>query len=331
LDFWVYAADGCDPEKCFKFLGCGKKAKPNASIGIDTFSLLRSKQHSFMQINDCPFPLMESVVRRVLNEFGAIDLLFLSYTGAGSYPQCWDNYDATQKQKYGKIKANKMLDWGVKTLNLVKPKYYMPYAGEYTLSGFLSSLEKYKHTPSKTEALEFYKTHYKQGIGFCLNQEQYFDIQTSKTSSQYIEEDKSSKEEYIKKVLSKIKFPYEHDDEVTLSMILELLPTALQRYYKKRKELRFSTKTIIFIYLMENMVLKIHNDSDTHEIIHEENIAKCDRFVTYRMHPKLLLRILKGPRYAHINNAEIGSHIRFTRKPEIYERKLYYSMNFFHG
>jgi len=35
--------------------------------------------------------------------------------------------------------------------------------------------------------------------------------------------------------------------------------------------------------------------------------------------------------YAHWNNAEIGSHIEFERQPEIYERKLYYSMNFFHA
>lgn len=331
LEIYVYAADGCDPESCFKFLGCGKKSKPNASIGIDTFSLLRTKQHNFLQINDCPFPLMQNTLQSVLDKFGVIDLLFLSYTGAGSYPQCWSHYSTLEKEHFGKVKRSKFIDWGIKTLKFVQPKYYMPYAGEYTLSGFLSSLEKYKFTPSKEEALEIYKSAYKEGTGFCLNQKQYFDIQTLTTSAPYVPIDVERKEKYINNVLSKIKFPYEYDDEVTLEMILKLLPEAFKRYCRKRKELRFETETKIFIYLIENKVLKIHNNSELYEVVSEEEIANCNRFVTYRMHPKLLLRVLKGPKYAHINNAEIGSHIEFTRKPEIYERKLYYSMNYFHG
>jgi len=53
--------------------------------------------------------------------------------------------------------------------------------------------------------------------------------------------------------------------------------------------------------------------------------------IKYYNNSSLLYRILRGPKYGHMNNAEGGSHIEFTRKPEIYERKLYYSMNFFHA
>ena len=56
-----------------------------------------------------------------------------------------------------------------------------------------------------------------------------------------------------------------------------------------------------------------------------------NKYVSYKVDYKLLNRILKGPRFAHWNNAEIGSHIEFSRRPEIYERKLYYSMSFFHA
>ena len=47
LDFHLYAADGCDPEACFKFFGCGKMSNPSKSVGIDTFSLLKSDKHFF--------------------------------------------------------------------------------------------------------------------------------------------------------------------------------------------------------------------------------------------------------------------------------------------
>ena len=77
-------------------------------------------------------------------------------------------------------------------------------------------------------------------------------------------------------------------------------------------------------------MVKISADGSGYEVINERDFND-DRCVTYKLDFKLLKRILMGPRYAHWNNAEIGSHIEFTRKPEIYERKLYYSMNFFHA
>lgn len=41
-------------------------------------------------------------------------------------------------------------------------------------------------------------------------------------------------------------------------------------------------------------------------------------------------KLLMGPRYAHWNNAEIGSHLKFFRKPNIFEKNVYGSMVYFH-
>jgi len=66
---------------------------------------------------------------------------------------------------------------------------------------------------------------------------------------------------------------------------------------------------------------KISCKGDGFEIIDQENFND-ERYVTYNVDFKLLYRILRGPRYAHWNNAEIGSHIMFSRRPEVYERGL---------
>ena len=42
-------------------------------------------------------------------------------------------------------------------------------------------------------------------------------------------------------------------------------------------------------------------------------------------------KILMGPRYAHWNNAEIDSHLKFFRKPNIFEREIYNNFLFFHS
>lgn len=331
FDLYIYAADDCNPELCFKFFGCGKMSNPSKSTGIDTFSVLKSKEKTFIQINDCPYPLMRGTLNKIKSQFPNIDLLFTSYTGAGSYPQCWSQYSNDEKlNKYGIVKKQKFLDWGLGILNILKPKYYVPYAGQYVLSGFLSKLNEYKCTPTITESLDFYKKHYKGGIGLGLNPKEFFDLDTETPSSPYIEPTKEDQNEYIDKVLSKVKFSYEYDESPTLDQLLELLPKAFDRYSHKRNELNFTTKTNVYLHLIDNKMVKIPCNEDTYSII-DENEFNDDQYVTYKMDPKLLLRILKGPKYAHMNNAEGGSHIEFTRKPEIYERKLYYSMNFFHS
>ena len=61
------------------------------------------------------------------------------------------------------------------------------------------------------------------------------------------------------------------------------------------------------------------------------NFLNKDKHVIYKLNPNLLKNILKGPKYAHWNNAEIGSHIRFYRNPNVFDRKLYLSMSYFHA
>lgn len=327
---YVYAADDCNPEECFKFIGCGKIGDPNKSVGIDTFSILETPKNNIIQLNDTPYPLSMGLLKKLKQKFKDINLLMVGYTGAGSYPQCWDYSDDDKLKKYGEIKRKKFLDWGVGFLNILKPKHYMPYAGTYTLCGKLSKLEKFKATPELPEALNHYKNKYKEGKGFLLNPHQSFNLNTGTSSSPYKHYDINKKFKFINEVLSKEKFDYEYDDDVSLKQILELIPKSYSRYNQKRKELKFSTDTNVYIHLMDNKLLKISSNNEGYNIIDQKDF-KDNKYVTYKIHPKLLYRILKGPRYAHWNNSEIGSHIEFTRYPEVYERKLYYLTNFFHN
>ena len=45
---------------------------------------------------------------------------------------------------------------------------------------------------------------------------------------------------------------------------------------------------------------------------------------------ELLIALLNGPRWAHWNNAEIGSHLRFRRQNVEFERDLGHALYFFH-
>ena len=163
-----------------------------------------------------------------------------------------------------------------------------------------------------------------------LNSFESYDLETKKPTAPYVPIDCKEKNKYIEEVLSQHEYEYERDPDVTLEHFEELLASAYSRYDQKRKQIDFSSDTNVYLYLPENKMCQVSCNGSGYKIIDKENFND-DRFVTYEVDPKLLYRILRGPKYAHWNNAEIGSHIMFARNPNVYERGLYHSMNYFHA
>tara|TARA_A100001015_G_C15039172_1_gene738398 strand:+ start:123 stop:416 length:294 start_codon:yes stop_codon:yes gene_type:complete len=54
------------------------------------------------------------------------------------------------------------------------------------------------------------------------------------------------------------------------------------------------------------------------------------KYVSIETDIRLLKRLLMGPKYAHWNNAEIGSHLKFYRKPNVLERNIHSALIYFH-
>lgn len=330
LSIYIYASDDCDPEICFKFFGCGKsKSLDGGSTGIDTMSIFESSEFCVLNVNDCPYELSKIALSRVLANHKSVDLLLVGYAGAGSFPQCWSCYSDEEKlNKYGIQKKNKFLNMGLDYINKVQPKYYMPFAGTYVLSGRNARLERFRVAPTLDEALDFYKERYNLGTGLLLKSFSSFDLE-NEFIPEYKSIDREAQIKYCEEVLINKNYTFDKDEEPSPESIMSLVPESYNRYNKKRKELSFSTDTNIYIYLPEERMLKISADDSGFEVIKESEFNE-DKFISYKLDFKLLHRILKGPKYAHWNNAEIGSHIEFSRKPDTYERSIQYAMNFFH-
>ena len=67
---------------------------------------------------------------------------------------------------------------GLQYLNLCEPKYYLPFAGGYTLCGSLTDLNNFRGNPDAKTAFEYYKNKYDSGKGILLNQLESFDLNT---------------------------------------------------------------------------------------------------------------------------------------------------------
>jgi len=326
----VFAADNCNPELCKKFFGCGIFGQKNdQSNQIDSIFVIKQKSYTLVNTNDVPFQLARDVLKKIKKEFPKIDLLLVGYSGAGPYPQCFDNLDDLEKLKKAEEKKISFLEQSLSTINVLEPKLYMPFAGQYTLGGKLSKLNKFRGSPNLIEARNYLNNKLKNNSKcILLNSNIEYNLNDKKLpefSPSFFDEEES----YINNYLTKIKFDYETQTYPKMYELTSLIEKSFLRFEKKRNEIKYFSKTKIIIKVNHSKYLVLYMNGDRFKILEPDKIV-WNNYVLLDLDQRLLFSILKGPKYAHWNNAEIGSHIQYFRSPDIYERSLFYCLNFFH-
>ncbi len=327
----ILAADNCNPELCANFFGCGLVESKFGSTQIDTLSVIDDGDFCLLNTNDCPFALAKDTLKIVKDIYPKIDFLLVGYGGAGPYPQCF-HLTEEEKIKGAENKKLQFLGYGLQYINEVMPKFVLPFAGTYVLGGKLASLQKYRGVPEIEEAAAYFTNHISpESKVILLNSYEYFDLEKEQPSEQYKPTDFLEKEKYVNDILSKELFDYEKEIIPIIDEIIPLLEKAYNRFETKRREISFTSQTTILVKLDEENWCSISADGKGYKIIKDVEKQKIKNFVSYEVDLRLLKNILLGPKYAHWNNAEIGSHIKFERNPNIFERGLYHAMCFFHS
>ena len=274
--------------------------------------------------------MAETVSKKIKNKFPKVDLLMTGYSGAGAYPQCFENLDSNQKIIEGNKKEEKFLNNALKFINIFNPNHVIPFAGQYELSGKLSKLNDLRGVPNLIDTKTFLN---KNSNAECILPvfENQFSIENVKNIKEISAKFYDGKQKYIKK-LSKITLDYEKEtDESDIDSIKGLIPSAYKNFEKKRKEFKFSTETQLYIELEKDNYLLINFNGKPYSFENQINKSLM-KYIVLKLDLRLLKLILMGPRFAHWNNAEIGSHISFYRKPDsLYERGMHFCMNFFHN
>lgn len=332
----IFAADNCNPELCFKFAGCvDLSAKDAHSQQIDTLSLIDDGKNVLMNVNDCPIELAQSTFNDIKRQYEKINVLLTGYGGAGPYPQCFENLNFDEKLLAGKAKERQFLNQATKYIDEIKPDYYLPFAGTYTLTGKLSNLQNLRGVSSVDNAYNFFENYYaSKNLSdkikpLKLNPESSFDLNTKEFDRDYKKINQSEYDLYIIEKLNKKLLSYEKDELPTFDEIYELSKKAYQKFLDKILINNVNLKSDIFIKV-NGKSLMLGLDKNLSVVNTDDIDKKSKKYVRYQTDIKLLKKLLMGPRFAHWNNAEIGSHIKFFRKPNIYERDIYNSICYFH-
>lgn len=334
----ILAADNCDPDICGKLMGCGLQETKFGTTQIDTMSIIDNGKEVIVNTNDCPFQIAKNTAKLVKLMYPKIDLLLVGYVKASSYPQTFE-LEEQEKIAESKIKQEQKLETTREFINLFEPRYYIPFAGRYTLSGKFTEINQYRGEPELEYAFEWLKNRIPQEKhrGVILNHDENFDISKEKASKEYQPILNNEKQEYIRNTLSKKIFDYEKESFPDLSEILKLIPKAYENFEKIRKIIGWSSETAIILHfelkdkkVEEPIGVAIScNGEGFRTLMNEDDIAKIEKYLSMSLDLRLLKWLLQGPRKAHWSLVDIGCHIKYKRVPNTYERALYYCWNRF--
>ena len=333
----IFAADNCNPELCFKFTGCADfSAKENNSQQIDTLSIIDDGKNVLMNVNDCPIELAQSTFKDIKKQYEKINVLLTGYGGAGPYPQCFENLNSEEKIIASKSKEKQFLNQAIKYINEIKPDYYLPFAGTYTLTGKLSNLQGLRGVSSIDNAFRFFENYYSvRNLSntirpIKLNTDSTFDLNIKEYDNDYQKLDYDDYQSYIDLKLANKLLDYEKDEIPSFDEIYELSKMAHKKFLDRILINNVNLKSDIFIKVNGKSLL-LGCDKNLSTINSDQIDQVSNRYVRYDLDVRLLKRLLMGPKYAHWNNAEIGSHLKFFRKPNMHERDVYGSMVYFHS
>lgn len=114
-------------------------------LEIDSFAMFSEYGINVLNMNDCVF---EDVKDQL--QFCDIDLACLPYSGASSYPQCFDSMSDTEKQEGKEKSINKYLKGLALYTQTLNPKVVLPFAGQYKFAD--KSLNKWLAMPDLIRA-----------------------------------------------------------------------------------------------------------------------------------------------------------------------------------
>jgi UDP-MurNAc hydroxylase len=324
----IFACDNCDPSLCGHMFGC-IPSNIKGSMQLDTLSVIKNEKFTLVNTNDCSIDIAKNALQIIKMNNPIIDFALVGYSPASLYPHCMMNYSEEQMIEGMRLAIKSGLKRGIKAIDILKPKYFMPFAGSYIIGG--KYYKKNKNLPliELQDAAKSINNEIATAKPVLLNFNETFDLDTEKSSKKYEIVNPSARMEYIKTVLSKKKYTYEDDEMPKNDELLNLFERSLERLKLKADEISFSEKNLnLYFDLSDNKFFKVKMDNFDNKII--DHIDYSTNYMRFKLDPRLLKRALMGPKYANWNNIEIGAHLDFERNPDVQKMNVHILLNSMH-
>jgi UDP-MurNAc hydroxylase len=320
-----------DPKKGFHVNRTSIKIFPHESKGsnnIDsafaiTYNDELNRQHTIINLNDCIYD--ESFYELISNQVcSQINVLFLTYTGAGPYPQCFYDIDDEELKIHAINKQRLFLERYSNTIKFFKPDYAVPFAGLYLLGGTLASLNPYRGNCDAIETLKYSDRSVilQEGGDNMITTEGH--IEGRRSSAHNL----SDMVKYANSINSYK--PYDSIGVLSERHIKQMIPRLLTKSARNaRRSLNIDRDWYYIFTVCEEYSLIIHVKNDICLTIAKKSLPEFRRnhnYIEVLLDHNHLFYLLTG--FLHWNNAIVGSWLRYKRKPDIYHQDVQTFLNF---
>lgn len=241
--------------------------------------------------------------------FGEIDLAMLNYNAAGPYPACFNNLSlADECREHARI-LRRNIEHMAEIVKALQPRFVLPFAGAYVLGGKLAEKNAHLGTCTWDECAEILQPMIDSPV-VTLRERDVFDLagaECFRSAPLDLVEMRS----YIKKI-GRRPYDYENDPEPDGVQLITDVFTARMRMGARMGKLGINIRSAVTLCWGD----------DEAKLTQGEGELRCT------LDSRLLRRILD--RKAHWNNAEIGCHIEFDRRPNVYEPDVHTALQFLH-
>ena len=275
--------------------------------------------HRVLNINDCIF---DPVFLSNFSKFGQLDILLLSYTGAGPYPQTYFELDDPELLVAAKSKKSQFIEQYLKIAEVVPAKVRIPFAGQYLLGGKLSHLNSYRGVSDSYEIGQI------DSSAVILNDYEG-SIDTVSFKATGTKACLTSTQEIDERLLEIKKQPmdYEAIPEWMISnkVLVSLLSSALIRASRKSE----CNQDYFFCFKLpegNSAVLNARKDSGMPLVVTSDGLDVYTPRSEVELDYRYLFGLLTG--VFHWNNAESGSHLQVRRIPNTFSRDAQNFLNF---
>lgn len=307
----VLVADYCNPQICGASISCG--GTPRNMAANDSLALFEADGRRVLNANDA---LAVHTAQRLWPLIGPVDLLLGHFGGAGPYPQCFEDMSGEQKLREARRLGSSFLTRLIDTADRLKARFTLPYAGQYVLSGSLSDLNDYRSILSMDEV---HRKIEESGVSTPVSLEPFatFDLSRETSTREWKEPSRQQYEGYITEISGHL-FPYQMSNEQWPEgeqILLDALANVKTRFNQFVASGGVGSNASIHVGA-NNFGASInfgHKQCSITDVPLFENVTNISAA------SPLLRRLLhrrsgyKGFTPYHFNQAEIGSHLTWTR------------------
>ncbi|MEO0914275.1 MAG: hypothetical protein AAFY59_15020, partial [Pseudomonadota bacterium] len=155
-----------------------------------------------------------------------------------------------------------------------------------------------------------------------------FDLSGETQDAPYTPVDREAREIYIRDVARYFPYPFEAEEMPSAEELSGMFGQARERLRRKQTEIGLFDDTNLVFDLPDGNFTVINLSEEAPKQVADH--TTLPNYVRFQLDPRLLKRVLLGPRYANWNNIEIGAVLGFARKPDVYRQDVHILINALH-